>query len=234
MSKETTSQTLDPLVQELFGVGAHYGLGKSRRHPSTKEFVYGTKSNTDIIDLEHTARQLGEALEFVKKLAEEGKQILFVSSKFEARKSIENGADSINQPYVAGRWIGGTLTNFAQMRKRVDRFETLKSQKEKGELGKYTKKEQLLLSREIDSLEVKFGGVSGMSGMPAALFIVDVRKESNAVKEAEAKNIPIITLSSTDCDLSVAKYPILGNDASRKSVEFFINKVVETYKNAKK
>ena len=234
MSKETTSQTPNPQVEELFGVGAHYGLAKSRSHPKAKDFVFGTKNNIDIIDLEHTSVQLSEALTFVKKLAEAGKQILFVSSKFEARSAIEQGAQSIDQPYVAGRWIGGTLTNFSQMRKRVERLESLKAQKEKGELGKYTKKERLLLDREVESLEGKFGGVTGMNGMPGALFVVDLKKERNAVREAQMKNIPIITVSSTDCDISEAEYPILANDSARKSIEFFVNKVVETYKASKK
>ena len=234
MSNTNTVKSPNPVVQELFEVGAHYGLSKARRHPSAKEHIFGTKNTIDIIDLEATALQLQTALEAVKKLAEEGKQVLFVSSKFEARKAIENGAESIDQPYVAGRWIGGTLTNFAQMRKRVERFESIKTQKEKGELSKYTKKERLLLDREAESLESKFGGVSGMAGMPGALFIVDLKKEHNAVREAKAKNIPIISLSGTDCDHEEARFPILANDASRKSIEYFVSKVVETYKNTKK
>lgn len=222
------------LVERMFNVGAHYGYSKSKRHPSTKAFIYGAKNNTEIFDLEKTSEALKKAKVFVKEIATQGRQLLFVSSKLEAREFIKVGAESINQPYVAGRWIGGTLTNFDIIRKRVDRLIDLVSKKEKGELEKYTKKEQLLMTREAESLDEKFGGISNMKGMPGALFVIDVKKEVIAVAEAEKKGIPVVTLSSNDCDISSVEYPIPGNDSARASIEFFVSEIVEAYKSGKK
>jgi len=220
----------EALIERMFNVGAQYGYSKSRRHPSAKPYIFGAKNNTEIFDLEKTSDTLKSAKEFVKEIASQGKQIMFISSKPEAREFIKNGAESINQPYVAGRWIGGTLTNSDVIKKRIDRLADLESKKEKGELGKYTKKEQLLLTREIEALTDKFGGISNIKGTPGALFVIDMKKEDIAVEEAKKKGVPVVTLSSNDCDISSVEYPILGNDSARKSVEFFVYEIVEAYK----
>ncbi len=222
------------LIERMFDVGAHYGYSKSKRHPSTKKFVYGSKNKAEIFDLDKTSDSLAEAKDFVAEIAKQGKQILFVSSKLEVKDIIKNAADSIDQPYVAGRWIGGTLTNYEIIKKRSDKLVDLRNKKEKGELGKYTKKEQLLIQREVESLEGKFDGIVGMKGFPAAVFIIDIKKEDIALKEAKTKKIPVISLSSNDCNISDVEYPIPGNDATRKSIEFFVSEIVEAYNTGKK
>lgn len=218
------------LSKELMAVGAHFGYSKTRRHPSAKHYVFSTKNNVDIIDISYTEKMLGDALEYVKKLGEEKKTILFVSGKPESKKLIEQAASQLNMPYVENRWIGGTLTNFTQIKKRIDVLIDLKMKREKGELSKYTKKEQSDFSRQIEKMEKNFGGLIGMTKKPDAVFIVDTKKENIALTEANMVKIPVIGLSNTDCDFANMDYPIVANDASRTSVEFFMKKIVEAYK----
>lgn len=225
-----TLKTDNSVVDALFSVGAHFGFIKSRRHPSTKPFIFGVKNKIEIFDLEKTSQSLNKALEFVEDLGTRNAKILFVSGKNEAKAGVTLVAESINMPYVAGRFIGGTLTNFPEIRKRVEKLESLVSQKEKGELVKYTKKERLLIDREINKLREFFFGLSVMKNLPSALFVVDSKKESIAVKEAKTMGIPVISLSGTDNNLNEVDFPIPGNDASRTSIEFFLQKIAEAYK----
>lgn len=218
----------------MFGAGAHYGFVKSRRHPTVKPFIYGTKNKIEIFDLEKTDAQLDRALEFVKAVATTGKQILFLGSKSESKEIIKRIAETINQPYVAGRWVGGTFTNFELIRKRAEKLIDLTGQKERGELGKYTKRERLMIDREIARLENLFGGIVSMSNLPAAIFVVDSKKEDIAVLEAREKKIPVISISGSDCDISKIQYPIVANDTAIKSIEFFTQKIADAYREAKK
>jgi small subunit ribosomal protein S2 len=227
---EKTTKTSHALVENLFSVGAHFGFAKSRRHPSAQPFIFGAKNKVEIFDLEKTSTELEKALEFVKELGKKKATILFVGGKNEAKAAIEKGAESINQPYVSGRWIGGTLTNFPEIKKRVNKMEDLLSQKEKGELGKYTKKERLLIDRDIAKMHKMFSGIVVMKGVPQALFIVDTRQEDTAVKEAKTLNIPVISLSGSDCNMADSTFAIPGNDSAKASIEFFVNKIVEAYK----
>ena len=231
MSKTTnTSNTGKTQVEALFTAGAHFGFVKSRRHPSAKPFIFGVKNKIEIFDLEKTKDSLNTALEFVESLGSRNAQILFVSGKNEAISAITKTAEKINMPYVAGRFIGGTLTNFPEIRKRVEKMESWISQKEKGELAKYTKKERLLIDRGIDKLRVFFFGISPMKNLPAAIFVVDAKKESIAVKEARKMGISVIALCGTDNNLNEIEFPIPGNDSSRTSIEFFLQKIAESYK----
>ena len=227
MSTETKQ---NPLIERMFAAGAHYGFTKARRHPSTKDFIFGVKNRVEIFDLEKTSASLEDAKRFVRELASRRKQLLFVSSKHEARAALVQGAESINQPYVAGRWVGGTLTNYGNIRKRVATYEDLKQQREKGELGKYTKREKLLIDREIANLEDKFGGIVEMRDFPGALFVIDPKKEHIAVTEAHKKGIPVIALANSDCNLREVTKAIPGNDVSTTSVKFFIDEIVSAYR----
>jgi small subunit ribosomal protein S2 len=187
----------------------------------------------EIIDLEKTEELLEKALAFVATLAKEGKQILFVGGKNEARLSLKIAAESINMPYVDGRWIGGTLTNFPEIKKRLIKLDDLVKQKEKGELTKYTKKERLMIDREIANLERFFSGIMSLKDLPKALVVVDPKKEIIAVTEAQNMNIPVIALSGTDCNIANINYPIVGNDASVSSITFFVNEIAKAYQKAK-
>lgn len=218
----------------MFEAGAHYGYRKSKRHPTVSPYIYGQKNNVQIFDLEKTLEKLEEAKEFAKKIGARGKRLLFVTSKPEANQAIKTAAESVNQPYVIGRWIGGTLTNFKQIRKRVDRMQYLAQQREKGELEKYTKKEQLLFEREENKLEEKFGGIVDMDKLPGAMFIIDTEEESGALREAKARNVPVIGLCNIDCNLDKVEYPIPANDSNRKSITFFVNEIARAYEAGKK
>lgn len=221
-------------VKELFDAGVHYGYRKARRHPSTMPFVYGAKDGVELFDLEKTTEALEKAKEFVRSLGSKKKVILFVSGKYEAKQAIKNGAESINQPYVVDRWVGGTITNFSQMKKRTSRYHDLVAQKEKGELVKYTKKEQLLLDREMRSLEDKFGGIVDMEKLPDALFVIDADEEVTAVREARRKNIPVVALCNTDCNMDAVDYPIPGNDVARSSIQYIVSEIVNAYQEGQK
>lgn len=220
-------------VKEMFEVGAHFGYIKSRRHPSTMSYILGKKNNVEIFDLKKVEEKLQAAKDFVAKVAAEGKQVLFVAGKIEAQRVIKEVAEKIEMPYVAGRWIGGTLTNFEQIRKRINRFVELADQRDKGLLGKYTKKERLLIDREIIKLEETFGGIVNMDKKPAALFIIDSDKEKNAREEAIKMGVPVISLCSTDCDISMIDYPIPANDSSVRSISYFTNQIADAYRENK-
>lgn len=218
------------LIQEILAAGGHFGYSKTRRHPSTKSYVFGTKNNADIIDVTQTEKMLEAAMKFMKTLGEEKKTVLFLSSKPEAKKIMEAAAKSLSMPYVENRWIGGTLTNFPQINKRINVLIDLKNKQAKGDLAKYTKKEQSDFGRQIEKMEKNFGGLVGMIKRPDAVFIIDTKKERIALTEANMMNIPVIALANTDNDLRDITYPIVANDAARSSVQFFVNKLVEAYK----
>jgi small subunit ribosomal protein S2 len=228
MSEEKV--VLNPQIERMFRAGAHFGYSKSRRHPSARPLIFGTKNKVEIFDLEKTQAYLEKAKEFVKKIASEKGKILFVGSKNESREAVEKTAQSLGLPYVAGRWIGGTFTNYPQIKKRIDRLEMLISQKEKGELMKYTKKERLMIDREIETLQRFFGGITSLKDMPKALFVVDSKREHIAVTEAHKVGIPVIGISGSDCNLKDVEYPIPGNDSSIASIAFFLHEIATAYK----
>jgi len=221
--------TTQKTIETMFSAGAHFGMGRSRRHPTVSPFIFGTKNSTDILDLEKTEVMLEKAKAFITKLASEGKTVMFVGGKKEASMAVKNAAMSLNMPYIDGRWIGGTISNFGQIKKRIERYEKLTSDREKGELAKYTKRERMLIDKEIASLEKMFYGIVSLKKAPDALFIIDPRREKNALKEAMDFNIPVIALAGSDCDISEIKFPIVGNDGSKASIQFFVEEIAKAY-----
>ncbi len=205
-------------------------IQKTKRHPSTAASIFTTKQRADIIDLEKTSAQLESALAFIKKLGEEKKQFVIVGTKPEARDAVKKAGQALGMPHVFDRWIGGSLTNFHQTRKRIDIFEDLSKKQEKNELVYKTKKEKLMIEREIARLDRKFGGIANMKELPAAIFVIDSESESIAIDEADDMSIPVISLSNSDCNIKHIKYPIVANDASVSSIEYFIAKIVQAYK----
>lgn len=220
----------EALVNEMFEAGAHVGYSKTRRHPTTREFIFDSRQKKDIINLEATAGQLDSALEFLAELKKAEKQVLFVGTKPEARRIIREAAEIIDMPYVTERWLGGTLTNAVEIKKRVDRLMKLEDQSEKGELVAANKKERLMLGREMERLDKKFGGIKTMKKAPAAVFVIDPKKEEIAVTEARQMNIPVIALANTDCDVSIINHPIVANDTNVSSIAFFTKKVGDSLK----
>jgi small subunit ribosomal protein S2 len=232
MSKDTIHSTE---IERLFSVGAHFGVAKSRRHPSQVENLFGQKDRIDVFDLEKTYLHLQDVLAYVTQLGSEGKQLLFVGGKPESSSAVKNHAERIDAPYSVGRWIGGTLTNAPEIRKRVERLETLRADRESGALEKYTKLERVRLDREIKKLEDMYEGLVSLNGkLPHALFVVDPKSENIAVREAQRKNIPVIALANSDCNIDEVQYAIPANDATAKSINFFTEMVAEAYQEGKK
>lgn len=221
-------------IKTLYEAGAHFGYARARRHPSASPFIFTTRDQTDLFDLEETARRLEKAADFAAKLGGAGSQLLFVSGKDECIEIVREGAKRAGCPFATGRWIGGTLTNFKNIRKRIDRLEKLSAERESGALEKHTKRERLLIDREIDELVARFGGLATMRGEPAALFIVDTRHERTAVREANQLGIPVIGLASSDCDFSRVAYPIPANDTSVKAVGLVVERIADAYLEGKK
>ncbi len=231
MAEKTSNKEVSQgVVDALFSVGAHFGFVKSRRHPSAKPFIFGSKNKIEIFDLEKTSLELAKALEFVEAKGKEGVMGLVVGGKSEAREAVVKAGRELEMPYVFGRWIGGTLTNFPEIKKRIIRLEELTSQREKGELSKYTKKERLLIDREIDKLIVYFGGLSTLKALPKFLVVIDPKKEHIAVSEAKKMKIPVVALAGSDSNLYEITYAIPGNDSSRQSIAFILSELVKSYK----
>jgi len=221
----------NPLIDKLFSVGAHFGYTRTRRHPSVSPFIFGMKNKVEIFDLEETSKLLERAKQFVYELGQHKKTLLFVGGKHEAKEVVRKAAESLEMPYVAGRWIGGTLTNFSEVKKRLERLEELRTKREKGELEKkYTKREQLDFDREIEDLNAQFGGIASVRQLPAALFVIDAKRESIAAKEARDLSIPVVGLMNSDGNIKDVTYPIVGNDSALKSVTFFVDEVAGAYR----
>jgi len=225
------NQSASALAKELFTVGGHFGYSRTRRHPSVAKYLFATKNKVDIIDIEHTEKMLETAAAFMKTLGEKGKTVIFIGTKPEAKESTRLAAEGLGLPFVISRWVGGILTNFPEIKKRLMRLEELRAAKISGELQKkYTKKEQLLIAREVAKMEELFSGIVALKGIPDALLIVDPKKEINAVREAQRLGIPTIGILSTDTDIRDVTYPILVNDSSRASVEFVVKHLADAYK----
>ena len=213
-------------VEEMFALGAHLGYSKSKRHPSVKDYIYGNKDGTDIIDLEKTAEAVEKARNFLKEIFSNGEKVLFVGNKSEIKDLTSELASSENVLYVNNRWIGGTLTNFLEIKKRIKKLTELMDDAEKGEFEKYTKKERLDLNRSIEKLKKYYYGLLKMEKLPKALVLVDAKDESIAVKEALDSEIPTVAICNTDNDISKITYPIVANDRSRQSIEYIIKKLL--------
>ena len=211
--------------EEMFKAGAHYGYSKTKRHPKMASFIYGIKNNAEIFDLEKTFICLERAIGFVKKLFEENKTILFVGTKPGVGEIIKQTAEELKMPYVCERWIGGALTNFKIIRKRVLEYEKLKNDIEADNLSKYTKKERIKINKNFAKMQKNFGGLEKLTELPAALIIVDPKKEITAAREAKRLLIPIVAILNTDCDPESVAYPVPANDAAVKSVKYIINKL---------
>ncbi len=229
MSAEINSTAKEGLIKKLFELGAHFGYSKSRSHPSTGRYIYGWKNRQAILNLEKTAEGLERAAAYLASVGAEGKKVLFVGNKDEARLAVAAAAESLGMPYVINRWLGGTFTNFSQIRTRINRLTELKDQRERGELAKYTKKERLLIDREIAKLERFFGSLVGLEKLPAAVVVIDPRHEQIAVSEAAQLKIPVVALANSDCNVRGVAYPIVGNDGSTATIKYVLAELASAY-----
>jgi small subunit ribosomal protein S2 len=212
-------------LEELLEAGCHFGHQSRRWNPKMKPYLYAKKEGVHIFDLEKTAAGLKQAMSFVRDLATQGKKVVFVGSKRQASAVIKEEAQKAGMPYVNLRWLGGTITNWEQIKTRIDRLKELEEKKQKGEFKNYTKKENVLIDREIDRLNRFVGGLRSLTGLPEAIFVVDVKKEVAAVREARQKNIPVIAVADSNADPDQIDYVIPANDDAVRSIQLIVAKI---------
>ena len=205
--------------QELLDAGVHFGHLARKWNPKMAPYIFDQKNGIHIIDLHKTVVKIDEAAEEMKILAKSGRKILFVATKKQAKDIVSEKAASVGMPSVTERWAGGMLTNFPTIRKAVKKMSTIDKMKEDGTFEKLAKRERLQIDRQRAKLEKNLGSIRDMSRLPAALFVVDIQKEANAVKEANRLNIPVFAMVDTCCDPTPVDYVIPANDDAAKSVE---------------
>ena len=205
-------------LEELLKAGVHFGHLTRRWNPKMKPYILMERNGIHIIDLQKTIKSLQRVFDVVKKIAATGDPILFVGTKNQAKEILKAEALRCEMPFMVERWLGGTMTNFSTIKKSIRHLENLEKMKLDGTIEKLTKKERLHLEREIEKMKKVFEGIEEMKKMPAAVFIVDIKKEEIAVKEARKLNVPIIAVVDTNCDPDLIDYQIPGNDDSTKSI----------------
>ena len=205
--------------QELLDAGVHFGHLARKWNPKMAPYIFDQKNGIHIIDLHKTVVKIDEAAEEMKILAKSGRKILFVATKKQAKDIVSEKAATVGMPSVTERWAGGMLTNFPTIRKAVKKMSTIDKMKEDGTFEKLAKRERLQIDRQRAKLEKNLGSIRDMSRLPAALFVVDIQKEANAVKEANRLNIPVFAMVDTCCDPTPVDYVIPANDDAAKSVE---------------
>ena len=214
------------LMKQLLEAGVHFGHQTRRWNPKMKEYIFTERNTIHIIDLQKTVKKIDEAYDAMKELAEKG-DILFVGTKKQAQDSIKEEAERCGQFYVNNRWLGGTLTNFKTIKTRVARLLELREMETDGTFAVLPKKEVAKLKLEMEKLDKNLGGIVGMNKLPAALFIVDTKKEHNAVAEARRLNIPIVAIVDTNCDPDEVDYVIPGNDDAIRAVKLIAGKMAD-------
>ena len=206
-------------MSDMLKAGLHFGHQTRRWNPKMKEYIFTERNGIYIIDLQKTVKKLEEAYSFVRNLAENGQTILFVGTKKQAADAVKEEASRVGMYYVNARWLGGMLTNFKTMRTRIDRLAQLKKMQEDGTFDMLPKKEVMKLLGEMEKLEKYLGGVKEMKKLPGALFVVDPRKEHNAIAEARKLHIPIVAIVDTNCDPDEVDYVIPGNDDAIRAIK---------------
>lgn len=214
-------------MKALLESGVHFGHRTHRWDPRMKPYIFTERNGIHIIDLQQTVKALEEVYDLVRDLVAEGGTILFVGTKRQAVETIQDDAERCGMPYVTVRWLGGMLTNWVTMRQRINELDRLERMREKGEFERLTKKEGLMLSRKIDKLTARFGGIRKMHRLPDMLFIVDVRREETAVREANTLEIPIVALVDTNCNPNEIDYVIPSNDDAIRTIKLMVGHIAD-------
>lgn len=218
----------DISLLELLKSGAHFGHKASRWNPKMKPFIFSTRNNIHIIDLEKTRNSLQKAVSFVSEVAKSGGVVLFIGTKRQSREVVKQQAESCGMPYVNLRWLGGTFTNFRTIQKTVRKLEKLQSRKDSPDFEqKYTKKERLLIEREIEKLTKLFSGIKDMKKTPQAVFITDIHHDKIALTEARKMKVPVIAITDTNTDPSLVDYAIPANDDAVAAVSLITQVIAE-------
>ncbi|THB73747.1 MAG: 30S ribosomal protein S2 [Desulfobacteraceae bacterium] len=216
-------------IRELLEAGVHFGHQTKRWNPKMKKYIFGARNGIYIIDLQQTVKLYKEAHDFIAGVAEKGKDILFVGTKKQASEAIYEEANRAETFYVQNRWLGGMLTNFQTIKNNISRYHFLNSIENDGTIESYPKKEQAKMLKERTKLEFDIGGISNMKNMPGALFIIDPKNETIAVKEAKRLNIPIVAVVDTNCDPDDIDYVIPGNDDAIRSIRLFASRIADAF-----
>lgn len=214
-------------LEELLETGAHFGHQSKRWNPKMEEYIYGVEGGVHIFDLAKTKACLEEALNFMSQAVKEGKTVLLLGTKKQIKAKIKEVALEVGMPYVDERWLGGTISNFPQMKKSLKKLSEMKENLTLGAYNKFTKKERLLIEREVTRLERFFGGLGNIDKIPEVLFVVDTKHEAGAVREARTKGVTVVGLTDSNADPSVVDYPIPMNDDASRAVTYVLDLVKE-------
>lgn len=237
-NEKNNKQELDVIedaeIEEMMKAGLHFGHQKNKKHPKMEQYIYGVRNGVSVIDVSKTRIKLNEALDFIYKSALNGKSVLLVGTKVQVKNLTKETAEECEIPYINERWLGGTITNFEIIKKRVDHLKNLEKRKEDGDLEKYTKKERIKIDREIDSLRVKFHGLKSLSKIPDIIFVLDVTHDDLAIKEAQVKKIKTVGIVDSSGNPDIIDYPIPANDDALSSVKYILDKFKEVIIKASK
>lgn len=215
-----------PSLKELLESGVHFGHETKRWNPKMAQYIFTAKEKIHVIDLEKTEKSLQEAADFVHKLGSEGKMIVFLATKRQASSIVKSEAERAGAMYLTTRWLGGLFTNFETVNKTLAKMAELE---ETSKDDKYTKREQLLMTRELEKLERYVGGIRSMTTLPTAIFIIDSHKEDNAVREAKKMGVTTVALVDTNADPTIIDYPIPGNDDAIRSISIIVKTIADAY-----
>lgn len=214
-------------LKDLLEAGAHFGHQARRWNPKMEDYLFEVRDGIHVFDLVKTKEGLEKAADFVRELTAQGGQIIFVGTKRQAQAIIKEEAKKAGMPFVDRRWLGGTVTNWQEIKKRIDHLIEMREQKEKGEYKKYTKKEQLLLDREMEKLEKKMGGLVSLEDLPAAIFMVDTKTEEIAIREAKMKDIPVVAIVDSNSNPDLVDYLIPANDDAVGAIKLIVSVIGE-------
>ena len=215
-------------VKELLDAGVHFGHQTKRWNPKMKPFIFDARNGIHIIDLSKTLNQLEAACNFLAATVGKGGKILFVGTKKQAQQAIKDTAKETGQFFVTERWLGGTLTNFATIKRSIARLKEIQKMEADGSINNYVKQEQSVIRREAARLVKFFEGIQTMDKLPGAMFVVDIKREHNAVAEARRLKIPVVAIVDTNCDPDLVDYPIAGNDNAIRSVRMILATIGQT------
>ena len=215
-------------VKELLEAGVHFGHQTRRWNPKMKRFIFAERNGVHVIDLNQTQTQLETACNFLAKVAGKGGKILFVGTKKQAQEAIKEAAEITGMPYVTERWLGGTLTNLKTIRRSIAKMTNIEKMDADGTIAQYVKKEQGALRREAEKMAKNMGGIRNMTEQPDALFVIDIKREHNAVAEARRLRIPLIAMVDTNCDPDLVDFPIAANDDAIRSIRVVLGAIVQS------
>ena len=221
-------------IKQLLEAGVHFGHKTSRWHPKMAPYIHSKRQDSHIIDLTKTVEGLEKALPAITKAVEGGRKVLFVGTKKQVKEAVREAAESVNQPYVVERWVGGMLTNSATINQQIKKLKTLEKRMESGELAKrYSKLEVQRYAEEIESLNTKYGGIKDLMGRPGILFVTDAIADANAIREAKTLNIPVVAIVDTNVNPEGIDYVIPANDDAIKGVKLLLDYAIEAITEAK-